>query len=265
MYDLYKSDGWTELENKGATLNVTKLKGTTSLRFLSLREVMSRTGIKKSAIYYKINPQHPRYDPDFPKRVKVGLTSRKFVESEVDAWMALQVQASRPVKQSGDLSDVNEKTGAATPASGTDKSRKAKDAVALEHVATLRELLEKNARTGKCISYKEAMAPIRLWADVVEDREIFETLLERVTRESHAANKGLLSVLIHERVGSAGRPSTSFFELAKQLGYSYEDKDAFVDHEIKRLYLQREDPNSSHRNRKLVWVQSRGKRMLSRL
>lgn len=77
--------------------------------------------------------------------------------------MALQVQAGRLVKESErDPSDVIEKTVTAAPACGTEELAKAKETVALEHVAILRELLEKNARTGKCMSYEEAMAPIRL-------------------------------------------------------------------------------------------------------
>lgn len=243
-----------------------QLEGTTSLRFLSLREVISRTGIKKSAIYYKMNPQHPRYDPTFPKRVKVGLTSKKFIESEVEAWMALQVQASRPVAEGkGNLFGVNEKTGAATPASGTEELPKANEAVALEHVAILRKLLEENAQTGKCISYAEAMAPLRLWADVAEDREIFEKLLERISTASHAAGKGLLSVLIHEKPGRTGRPSDAFFEMAEKLGYSYESTAAFVDREIKKLFLVHEDPSHLHQAGKLTWVEHRGRRMLMRV
>ena len=265
MYYLKKRRIGLNWTIRGYVSMTKQLEGITSLRFLSLREVISKTGIKKSAIYYKLNPEHPRYDSTFPKRVKVGTTSKKFIESEVDAWMAIQVQASRPIKpDNGDLSEVPQQVVVPIPTAETEELAKAKESSSSD-LATIRQLLEQNARKGKCLSYEQAMAPIRLWADVHEDRVVFEKLLEQVSRESHATNKGLLSVLIHERVGSAGRPSAAFFKLVKKLGYSYEDEDVFVDHEIKRLYLLREDPQSLHKNRKLMWVETRSGRILTRL
>ena len=72
--------------------------------------------------------------------------------------------------------------------------------------------------------------------------------------------------LRHSSKGFVQRiPSAAFFKLVKKLGYSYEDEDVFVDHEIKRLYLLREDPQSLHKNRKLMWVETRSGRILTRL
>lgn len=236
-----------------------------ALKFLTVKEVAEKIGLSRSTVYEKMGS-----DPTFPKKIKVGSTAKnaavRFVESEVNAWMALQVQAGRLAEQSErDPSDVIEKTVTTAPAYGTGELTKAKEQRASGHLTTISQLLEKNARTGKCISYEQAMAAVRLWADKPEDREIFEEVLEKVARASHAENKGLLSVLVHEHVGSSGRPSATFFRLAKKLGYSYEDADAFVDHEIRRLYQLYEDQHSLHKHRKLMWVETRGKRMLTRL
>ena len=53
MYDLKKRRIGLNWTIRGYVSMTKQLEGITSLRFLSLREVISKTGIKKSAIYYK--------------------------------------------------------------------------------------------------------------------------------------------------------------------------------------------------------------------
>ena len=55
--------------------------------FLRLPEVKKRLGFSStSAIWYKTNPNSNRYDPTFPKPVKIGSKAVAWVESEIDAW-----------------------------------------------------------------------------------------------------------------------------------------------------------------------------------
>ena len=58
--------------------------GVTVLRMRHLRE---KLGISRSTIYEKLNPKSPRYDPSFPKPIKLGATAVGWIESEVDLWI----------------------------------------------------------------------------------------------------------------------------------------------------------------------------------
>lgn len=54
-------------------------------RLLSLREVIDRVGLQKTAIYDRIK------DGTFPRQVRYGRTVR-WVEHEVDAWIDAHIQ-----------------------------------------------------------------------------------------------------------------------------------------------------------------------------
>ena len=56
-------------------------------RIIRLPETQTKTGIKRSTIYDKLNPKSPRYDASFPKPVKLGARSIGFYESEVQLWI----------------------------------------------------------------------------------------------------------------------------------------------------------------------------------
>lgn len=65
------------------------MKMSEQLRFIALPEVIHKTGLSKSGVYST---------PDFPKPIKLrgsASTDRgrsRWVESEIDAWMASRVQ-----------------------------------------------------------------------------------------------------------------------------------------------------------------------------
>lgn len=70
----------------------------TALRILRRRQLEDRTGLKKSAIYDRLNPKSPNYDPDFPKPIDLGTGKNPpigFVEHEVEAWLAKRIAQSR--------------------------------------------------------------------------------------------------------------------------------------------------------------------------
>jgi prophage regulatory protein len=58
----------------------------TSSKFLNFKQVSDRIGLSRSPLYRRIR------EGTFPKPVKLGAMSR-WVESEIDAWMAAQVIA----------------------------------------------------------------------------------------------------------------------------------------------------------------------------
>lgn len=69
-----------------------------ALTILRRKQVEARTGLSRSSIYARLrhNPKRPNdYDPTFPKPVPVGAKAVGWVEGEVEAWIAAQIQKSR--------------------------------------------------------------------------------------------------------------------------------------------------------------------------
>ena len=65
---------------------------------LRRQEVERRTGYAKSAIYSRMDPRSKFFDPTFPKPVSLGgapdnPTAVRWVEHEVDAWIAARIEA----------------------------------------------------------------------------------------------------------------------------------------------------------------------------
>jgi prophage regulatory protein len=56
------------------------------LRLLKIEEVISITGLSKSAIYAR---------PDFPKPIKISIRASAFSSEEVDAWVRNTIATSR--------------------------------------------------------------------------------------------------------------------------------------------------------------------------
>lgn len=69
-----------------------------ALTILRRKQVEARTGLSRSSIYAKLrhNPKRPSdYDPTFPTPVSIGAKAIGFIESEIEAWIAAQIQKSR--------------------------------------------------------------------------------------------------------------------------------------------------------------------------
>ncbi len=64
-----------------------------SIKILRLSAVLSLVGISKSSIWDRLNPKSPRYDPTFPKRVKLGGRAIGFVDVELQAWLQKRMDA----------------------------------------------------------------------------------------------------------------------------------------------------------------------------
>lgn len=58
---------------------------------LKRQEVEHITGLGRSAIYARMNPEHPQYDPSFPIPVAVGSSAVRWVASEVNDWVAARI------------------------------------------------------------------------------------------------------------------------------------------------------------------------------
>lgn len=69
-----------------------------TLTIIRRKQLEARTGLSRSSIYAKMRPNPKRpgdFDPTFPTPVSVGAKAVGWVESEVDAWLAARIAASR--------------------------------------------------------------------------------------------------------------------------------------------------------------------------
>jgi prophage regulatory protein len=57
---------------------------------------MERLSLSRSTIYDKLSSTSARFDPTFPKPIRIGLNAVGWVESELDEWLASCLQKSRP-------------------------------------------------------------------------------------------------------------------------------------------------------------------------
>lgn len=57
------------------------------LKILRCKHVQARTGLSRSAIYDKLSKTSPRFDPSFPRAIKLGANSVGWVEAEIDTWL----------------------------------------------------------------------------------------------------------------------------------------------------------------------------------
>lgn len=58
------------------------------LRILRMTELTVILGISRSSIYEKLNPRSKYYDEDFPKPIKLGISSVGWLYSEIEKWVA---------------------------------------------------------------------------------------------------------------------------------------------------------------------------------
>ncbi|GAB6070862.1 hypothetical protein JCM30760_19590 [Thiomicrorhabdus hydrogeniphila] len=63
--------------------------------FLTSRQVTERIALSKSAIYRRMDPKDKLYDPTFPRPIKINETTRRWLASEIEAWMNNLIQSQR--------------------------------------------------------------------------------------------------------------------------------------------------------------------------
>ncbi|WP_145580028.1 helix-turn-helix transcriptional regulator [Yersinia vastinensis] len=60
---------------------------TQSITIIRLPGVLKIIGIGRSTVYDWINPKSPRYDPTFPRPIKLGQKSVGWRESDLNYWL----------------------------------------------------------------------------------------------------------------------------------------------------------------------------------
>lgn len=63
-------------------------------QILRLGDIKEITGLSRSTIYDKGDVKSPRFDPKFPKRVKIGLRAVGWIRGDLDAWLDLMISQS---------------------------------------------------------------------------------------------------------------------------------------------------------------------------
>lgn len=70
------------------------------IRLIRRKQLEEKIGLGRTAIYDRMNPKSASHDPEFPRPIELGIGKNPPVawnESEVDAWIAKQIQRSRQV------------------------------------------------------------------------------------------------------------------------------------------------------------------------
>jgi prophage regulatory protein len=62
---------------------------------LRRKQVEARTGLSRSTIYDKLSKKSPRFDPTFPRAIKLGINAVGWVEAEIDSWLHNRTQMNR--------------------------------------------------------------------------------------------------------------------------------------------------------------------------
>jgi prophage regulatory protein len=58
-----------------------------SFSIIRLKTLIHLTGLSRSSIYEKQNPNSPRFDPMFPKKVSLGERAVGWYLGEVESWL----------------------------------------------------------------------------------------------------------------------------------------------------------------------------------
>lgn len=97
------------------------------------------------------------------------------------------------------------------------------------NVGVVEAYLWKQAKAGiSTIFYEPVMATVGLTPRVPAERNRIGAILGRVSEKSLAESKVMLSVLVHRKTAGVTRPGPGFFDLARHLGFEFEDEDDFV-------------------------------------
>jgi len=79
-------------------------EGKTFIRVLRLKKLQERLGVGRSTVYDWMNPRSPRYNPAFPRPIKLSLGVRGaigWIESDICLWIDSRVAAGAAVLRAG--------------------------------------------------------------------------------------------------------------------------------------------------------------------
>ncbi len=59
----------------------------TTDQIFRIKDVVSMTGLSRSTIYDKLNPNSPRYDSSFPPKIPLGARAIGWFSSDISDWL----------------------------------------------------------------------------------------------------------------------------------------------------------------------------------
>lgn len=65
----------------------------TPKKLLRKPRMLAKLEIANATAYDWLNPKSPRYDPTFPRPIKIGTAAVAWIESEIDDWIAAKIQS----------------------------------------------------------------------------------------------------------------------------------------------------------------------------
>lgn len=65
------------------------------IKIIRRKEVEERIALSRSAIYDKLSPTSPRFDPSFPRPISLGPHAVGWVEAQINDWLQSRIAASR--------------------------------------------------------------------------------------------------------------------------------------------------------------------------
>lgn len=66
-----------------------------SHKMLRMKQLIEQTGLSRSTLYDMMDVKSKRYDPTFPRAIKLTEATVCWLESEVNAWIDSKVKQSR--------------------------------------------------------------------------------------------------------------------------------------------------------------------------
>lgn len=58
-----------------------------NISLIKISQLCQKLGVSKSSVYRRINPKDRFYDPSFPKPIKLGELTTRWIESDVEQWI----------------------------------------------------------------------------------------------------------------------------------------------------------------------------------
>lgn len=65
-------------------------------RVIRLRTCLDIIGLARSTLFDIANPNSPRFDPTFPKKLRIGLRAVGWLEDEIYEWLASKRDPTGP-------------------------------------------------------------------------------------------------------------------------------------------------------------------------
>ena len=56
-------------------------------RYIRIKELVMLLGVSRSTIYDWLDEKSKRYDPTFPKKIKIGASAVRFSSIDIEKWL----------------------------------------------------------------------------------------------------------------------------------------------------------------------------------